>query len=87
MDRSRRPHNTPRRVAAAMEAQVLAMRDRHPAWGGRKIARRLKDLKVPAVPAASTVTEILRRHDRLAVAESDRHRAFHRFERATPNEQ
>jgi len=86
MDRSRRPHNTPRRVAAAIEAQVLAMRDRHPAWGGRKIARRLKDLKVAAVPAASTVTEILRRHDRLDAAESDRHRPFHRFERAAPNE-
>ena len=85
-DRSRRPHGSPRRVAEAMAAQVLAVRDLHPAWGGRKIARRLRDLGISEVPAASTVTEILRRHDRLDAAESDRHRAFHRFERARPNE-
>lgn len=86
LERSRRPHTSPCRVAAAMEEQVLGVRDRHPAWGGRKIARRLRDLEVAAVPAASTVTEILRRHDRLDPAESDRHRPFHRFERARPNE-
>jgi transposase InsO family protein len=62
------------------------MRDQHPAWGGRKIARRLRDLRMPGVPAASTVTEILRRNDRLDPAESDRHRPFHRFERSAPNE-
>jgi len=86
LDRSRRPHASPKRVAAVTEAQVLAVRDRHPAWGGRKIARRLRDSGVPEVPAASTVTEILRRHDRLDAAECERHRPFHRFERAAPNE-
>jgi len=86
LDRSRRPHGSPKRVTAMTEAQVLAVRDRHPAWGGRKIARRLRDSGVADVPAASTVTEILRRHDRLDAAESERHRPFHRFERAAPNE-
>jgi transposase InsO family protein len=85
-DRSRRPHTSPRRVAAGMEAQVLAMREQHPAWGGRKIARRLRDLELAEVPVASTVTEILRRHDRLDPSESARHRPFHRFERSRPNE-
>ena len=37
-DRSRRPHGSPRRSEAAIEAQVLAVRDAHPAWGARKIA-------------------------------------------------
>ena len=37
-DRSRRPQSSPRRTAAAMEAQILAVRDAHPAWGARKIA-------------------------------------------------
>lgn len=37
-DRSRRPHVSPRRSDAAIEAQVLAVRDAHPAWGARKIA-------------------------------------------------
>jgi transposase-like protein len=44
-DRSRRPQHSPGRSAAAMERLVLAVRDEHPAWGGRKIRRRLQDLK------------------------------------------
>jgi transposase-like protein len=31
-DRSRRPHSMPKRSAAAIEAQVVAVRDKHPAW-------------------------------------------------------
>jgi len=41
---------------------VLWVRAEHPAWGGRKITRRLKDLGEEAVPAPSTVTAILKRH-------------------------
>ena len=37
-DLSRRPKNSPKRSNATLEAQVLAVRDAHPAWGGRKIA-------------------------------------------------
>ena len=59
---SRRPQNSPSRSAAATEQAVLSMRAEHPAWGGRKIARRLKDLGHDAVPAPSTVTAILKRH-------------------------
>ena len=36
-DRSRRPHHSPRRTPPAVEAQVLGVRQAHPAWGGRKI--------------------------------------------------
>ena len=42
----------------------------HRAWGGRKIRRRLLDLGHVGVPAASTITDILRRHDLLAPAPS-----------------
>jgi len=35
-NRSRRPHRSPRRTAATLEAEVLALRDAHPAWGGRR---------------------------------------------------
>ena len=41
-DRSRRPHASPMRTDAAIEALVLAVRDAHPAWGARKIARCLE---------------------------------------------
>ena len=59
---SRRPQNSPSRSAGAIEKAVLSMRAEHPAWGGRKITRRLKDLGYEAVPAPSTVTAILKRH-------------------------
>ena len=39
-----------------MEQAVVALRQEHPAWGGRKIARRLVDLGHAQVPPASTIT-------------------------------
>lgn len=32
-ERSRRPHRSPARTAADVEAAILAVRDAHPAWG------------------------------------------------------
>src|SRR5258705_12979769 len=60
-DRSRRPHGSPRRSAAALEAAVFRARDRHPAWGARKIPRCLEDHGGVA-PAASAVHAVLGRH-------------------------
>jgi transposase InsO family protein len=62
-----------------------SMRAEHPAWGGRKIARRLKDLG-HAVPAPSTVTAILKRHGIELGAHGGGQSAFTRFERSRPNE-
>jgi transposase InsO family protein len=69
-----------------MEARVLALRDEHPAWGGRKLQAVLVQRGIEEVPSASTITEILRRHGRLDAAESAKHQAFTRFEHATPND-
>ena len=59
-DRSSRPRSSPRQTAAAMEERILALRAAHPAWGGRKLVRRLRDQGVAPedgeVPAASTAT-------------------------------
>jgi len=85
-DRPRRPHSSPARTDAALEAKVLALRAAHPSWGGRKLARRLRDLGEPQVPAPSTITEILRRAGRLDPAEQAKHGPLQRFERARPNE-
>jgi len=60
-ERSRRPLVSPERTSEAVEAQVLAVRAEHPAWGGRKIVAVLKRRGM-AAPAPSTVTAILRRH-------------------------
>ena len=60
--RSRRPLTSPTRTSSTMEQAVVALRQEHPAWGGRKIARRLVDLGHAQVPPASTITAILHRH-------------------------
>jgi transposase InsO family protein len=85
-DRSRRPAHSPARTAAGLEAAVVDVRRAHPRWGGRKIRRRLQDLGHAAVPAASTVTDILRRAGLVDPAESAKREALVRFEHAAPND-
>jgi transposase InsO family protein len=85
-DQSRRPRSSPERTGEEIEAAVIALRDKHPAWGGRKLRARLLALGQEDVPAASTITAILRRHGRLDPAESGKHTAVRRFERERPNE-
>jgi transposase InsO family protein len=82
-DRSRRPHSSPTRTAAAIEASIVAMRDAHPAWGARKIAHCL-ERQGNACPAHSTVHEILRRHGRIIAAPGGA-AAQQRFEKPEPN--
>jgi len=88
IERSRRPKASPLQTAAGMEAKVLAMRERsNGAWGGRKIRRALQAEGEADVPAASTITEILRRNGRLSPAVSGEHPGpWQRFERESPNE-
>ena len=84
-ERSRRPHVSPLRSSAELEAHVLVAREAHPAWGARKLRRWLADRGV-AVPAASTVHEILRRHGRIDPLSPAADRARQRFERPAPND-
>ena len=84
-DGSRRPRTSPIRIADSMEEAVLEVRAEHAAWGGRKIKARLQALGWQEVPAASTITEILRRHGCLDPEESGKHKAWNRFEAEAPN--
>jgi putative transposase len=83
-DRSSRPASSPRRSEAEVEAKVLAVREAHPAWGARKIARVLQREGVE-LPALSTIHAILQRHDRI-VAPIGGARATTRFEKPAPNQ-
>jgi transposase InsO family protein len=84
-DQSRRPSCSPSRTPEDMESSVLRLRDEHPAWGGRKLHARLIALKTEHVPTPSTITAILRRHQRLD-PQFTTSRAFVRFQRDRPNE-
>jgi transposase InsO family protein len=86
VDRSRRPHRSPRQSDETTEAQVLAVRQHHPAWGGRKIRRVLQNAGAERVPAASTITAILHRHQQIDPEQAQKHTPFQRFEREQPNE-
>jgi transposase InsO family protein len=85
-DQSRRPHRSPSKTAADVEQKIVELRQRHPAWGGRKLAARLKALGVKTLPAASTITAVLRRHDLLDPVLCQQRKASVRFERAAPND-
>lgn len=85
-DRSRRPRRSPAQTPAATEAAVVELRKQHPAWGGRKLARRLVTLGHQAVPAPSTVTAILHRHRLIDPTAAAKHTPFVRFEHAAPND-
>jgi len=83
-DRSRRPHASPGRTEARLEGLVLAVRDAHPAWGARKIARCLTR-DGHASPAPSTIHAILVRQGRIAATAGVNGNGHHRFEKPEPN--
>lgn len=85
-DRSRRPLRSPRHTGEAVACQVGELRRMHPAWGGRKIARRLRDLGLEAVPAPSTITHILRRQGLLYAGGAEPAVRWQRFEHAAAND-
>lgn len=83
VDRPRRPHRSPSETPPTIQASVVAMRTEHPAWGGRKISRRLQDMGLPSV-APSTVSSILNRHG-LILPPDPETKAWQRFEHEAPN--
>ncbi|WP_151114759.1 IS481 family transposase [Hypericibacter adhaerens] len=84
-ERSRRPRSSPGRTPGELEAEVLAVRAEHPAWGGRKI-RKVLQREGRDAPAASTVTAILRRHGKLDGPGAGEARDWVRFEHEAPND-
>ena len=86
LDRSRRPHHSPRRTAAEIERLVVELRTAQPAWGGRKIHARMIALGHPEVPQPSTITAILARHQLIEPSASAKHQSFCRFEHPRPND-
>ncbi len=84
-ERSRRPLRSPNATSAELEQAVLALRAEHPAWGGRKLARRLRDLGLAGVPSPATVTAILHRHGLIHPEASAAAAPWQRFEHEAPN--
>ena len=85
-ERSRRPDHSPAKTPAEIESAVVALRQQHPAWGGRKLARVLRNQGVAGVPSPSTVTAILHRHGLIEPEASEAAQHWHRFEHEAPND-
>lgn len=52
-DRSRRPRNSPNATNSKVEQLIWELRNRHPAWGGRKLKHRLEDMGYNWIPSPS----------------------------------
>ena len=62
LDLSRKPHGCSHATSEATENAILALRNKHPSWGARKLKARLEVLQPRAIwPAASTFGNILSR--------------------------
>jgi transposase InsO family protein len=84
-EHSRRPLHSPTRSSEAIEAAIVALRQAHPAWGARKLRRRLMELG-QAMPSASTVHAILARHGCIRPEASAAAKPYIRFEHPAPND-
>lgn len=86
LDRSRRPLHQPRRSSAAVEQIVLDLRQLYPDWGGRKLARVMRNKGYCQIPSPSTITEILRRHGVLHTEGQPAVTNYISFEHPNPND-
>lgn len=85
-DRCRRPKTSPNKTSDTVQKAILQVRKRHQAWGGRKIRKYLQNLGWQQLPAASTITAILKRNGCVDQCQSLKHTAWQRFEADAPND-
>ena len=85
-DRSRRPHQLHYQVPEPTQQFLLSERRQHPAWGARKLRQRARVEGLPAVPACSTITALLKRAGLIDPAATHAPQAWQRFEHPAPND-
>ncbi len=83
-DRSKRAIYSPIKTRDEMEVSIITLRREYPDWGGRKIKRLLETQGQKNIPAASTITQILRRNGLLESIPSIAQKQI-RFEHEYPN--
>jgi len=86
-EQSRRPHHSPRCSSSELEDRVVRIRKAHPVWGGRKIRKVLcNEGFTGKLPAASTISNILKRHGLLGSGTREGSPDLQRFERSESND-
>ena len=84
MNKSTKPSSTPTATSEQLVKQIIRVRQAHPKWGGRKIRAYLIQQQVASVPAASTISGILKRRGYVDL-QAQRHPNYQRFEHDSPN--
>ena len=85
-DRSKAPFRIPNRTKPEKEKAVLEVREKHPAWGPRKIRRYLERHGEQEMPSRSTIGNILTRNGCISEAASKASKPCKRFQRESSNE-
>lgn len=83
-DRSRRPHHSPRRLAADVEAEICELRRRYPRWGARRISFELGRLGLTETPSRATVHRVLTRNGMVNTQPQEHKRVYRRWQREAP---
>ncbi|MFG1755237.1 IS481 family transposase [Streptosporangium sandarakinum] len=85
-DRSSRPHTSPTRIPAAVEALICELRRNHPRWGARRLVWELTRRSCPGpVPSRATVHRVLIRHHLVQPVPRHRRREdYKRWQRSEP---
>lgn len=84
--RSKKPLSSPNKTDSKIEEAIVNLRIKQPTWGPRKILKYLNNKGIKHLPAASTTTGILKRHNLITIEESLKRQKLIRFEREHPND-
>lgn len=86
LDHSKRPLVSPRRSSEEDVEMILAIRDKHPEWSGRKLRQCLVNEGKTDLPCERTFARILKSQGRISLEATEKCAPWKRFERAKPNE-
>lgn len=84
-DRARRPHHQPNKTTAKVQKHVMAIRQKHPSWGARKIRAVMERSAAEEIPAKSTIHKVLQRQGYIS-DRSEEKSSRSRFEHEAPNQ-
>lgn len=83
-DRSRRPHTSPTKLDAEVEAIICQLRRDHPRWGARRISHELGRRGVDRAPSRATVHRVLTRNGLIDPQAQNHRRKYKRWQRQEP---
>ena len=85
-EHSREPHRIPHKTSPEVETAILRVRTENPGWGARTIRQVLENEGVSGLPSARTVNAVLNRYGCIEEAESQKRKAYIRYEKDACNE-